>query len=183
MAYPGWSGFATVAALWAVGPARPEDGPVAPFVKAGLTMTKRVSGWRVGFAGLSAWALVVSAGCDQRSESAKAVDNSARDLHALSGASPEPAMDTEKAKTLGKIAADLAPAIASGDAGEKSAASMLVAQTQAGLAEQAMTEAAEAERTASNTITQVNTYLSNWKMRSAAAGAAETFDPSAQRAE
>src|SRR3954469_3663822 len=58
--------------------------------KAGSTMMN-ANGRRSGaLAGVCAL-LVLSAGCDRRSESSKAVEQSAHDLHALSGGSPEPA--------------------------------------------------------------------------------------------
>jgi hypothetical protein len=147
-------------------------------------MTKRVNRLSVGVgAGLCAWALVLNAGCDQRSDAAKAVDKGAGELHALSGSSPEPAMDATRQKTFTKVAGDLAPAVSGGTDAEKSTASLLVCQTQLGLGEDATADAAALEREALNRITEADALVSKWRMRSAVAGAAEAYDPSGQRAD
>lgn len=127
--------------------------------------------------------LVLSAGCDRRSESSKAVEQSAHDLHALSGGSPEPATSDAQKSTFTKVSADLGPAVSGSNAGDKAAASLLMGQTQAGLGEQAASEAAASERAALNSIKQIQALLSNWRMRSAIGAASEAYDPSAQRAD
>src|SRR4051812_32665293 len=99
--------------------------------KAGSTMMNVNGRWSSAVAGICAL-LVLSAGCDRRSESSKAVEQSARDLHALSGGSPEPATNDAQKSTFTKVSADLSPAVSGSSAGDKAAASLLVCQTQIG---------------------------------------------------
>lgn len=82
-----------------------------------------------------------------------------------------------------KVISALKPVADEGTAGEKSAAYLLLAQAQAGLAERSASEAAEIERGLQRDLQGVRDSLSHWMTSSAIAAAAASYDPTRELAE
>jgi|GEM_PF-2289169 len=146
-------------------------------------MTNRVN-LRLPFA-LSAAALVAFAGgCGDRESAAdKAITTQAREMHALSGDSPSPSFQDVEAKQLGTLNSALAAAASGGNAGEKAAASMMLAQSNLTLAEHAMGETGLLVSAMGNAISEVDGHLGAWRKHQAIKGAAASYDPAPQLAE
>jgi hypothetical protein len=146
-------------------------------------MTNRVN-LRLPFA-LSAAALVAFAGgCgDRESAATKAINNQAREMHALSGDSPNASFSEVEAGKLNSLNTELASHASSGTPSEKAAASMMIAQSNLTLAEHAMAETAIAVTAMGNAISEVDSYLGAWRKHQAIKEAASSYDPAPQLAE
>jgi hypothetical protein len=146
-------------------------------------MTNRVN-LRLPFA-LSAAALVAFAGgCGDRESAAdKAITTQAREMHALSGDSPSPSFQDVEAKQLGTLNSQLAAHASGGNAGEKAAASMMIAQSNLTLAEHAMGETGLLVSAMGNAISEVDGHLGAWRKHQAIKEAAASYDPAPQLAE
>ncbi|HYE62411.1 MAG TPA: hypothetical protein VD997_10475 [Phycisphaerales bacterium] len=143
-------------------------------------MTNRVN-LRLPFALSAALLAALAGGCDDRQSAAdKAIVVQAREMHALSADSPAPSQAEVEATNLGKVSTALNPYLADGTASEKSAASMMLAQSNLTLAEHAMGEASSKVANLSNLIVEVEGYLSQWRRHQAVKVAAASYDPAPQ---
>jgi len=146
-------------------------------------MTNRVN-MRLPLVMTAAALVTLAGGCTDRSTDAdKAVHAQAREMQALSAGGTAPAPRGVESKAMNLVSTDLTPHLSSTVAGEKSAASMMLAQSNLNLAEQAMGDVGEAERQCSALISQVDGYLVRWRTHQAVKIAAESYDPSAELAE
>jgi len=134
-------------------------------------------------AGLAIGIILQVGGCDRRSETAKAVENGSRDLHSLTGGGYAPAGPQAQATTYKKVAGAPGLATKGGNPGEQAAASILIAQAQAGLAEAEAAQTAAIERQARNGMTAVNSHVGQYSLHTAVAAAAHGFDTSKELAE
>jgi hypothetical protein len=123
-------------------------------------------------------------GCDDRSSSAdKAIQAQAREMYAMSADSPAGAMQDVETRVMQKVGTELSPHLSTGGAGEKAAASALLAQSNLNLAEIAKKDVGAAESAAANKIAEVDAQLGHWRRHQAMKAAAESYDPSAELAE
>jgi len=114
-------------------------------------------------------------GCDQRSDSTKAVRAGSQNLYAIGVA---PGTGTSKAEgRLRDVATQVQPAATNGNDGEKAAAALLTAQTMRGQGEIAATNAKNVELQIRNKVTLVRAAIDDWSRRNAVAAAADAFSP------
>jgi hypothetical protein len=123
-------------------------------------------------------------GCDNRSSDAdKAIQGQAREMYAMSADSPAGAMQDVESRVMQKVSTELSPHLTTAGAGEKAAASALLAQSNLNLAEIAMKDVGAAEAAAAAKISEVDSQLGHWRRHQAMKAAAESYDPSAELAE
>lgn len=139
--------------------------------------------WRTPGALLLAASISLAAGCGGQSADQQAMSDAAKELGVLGlpGSNPSPVPDQRK-KKLQAIIASLKPVADNGGNGG-SAAHLLIARAQAGLAEAAAHEAAEAESAAGSQLTTVRLGLDRWLSQRSIAAALESYDATAQIAE
>lgn len=129
-------------------------------------------------AALAGTTLLMVTGCDQRSDSTKAVQAASDSLHRL-GVTGTPGAEDK----LRAVAAGVQDVSSNGTDSEKATASLLVAQTLRHQGAVTALAAKNFELTLSNQSTLVRAAVSDWSNRSAVALAAEAFDPAKQISE
>ena len=148
----------------------------APALRRGMTTILCLSLLAGVAAGLGA--------CDRRSDAGRGVEESGKDLVAMTGGAPVAPTEEHAAATYNRVLATAsAAANATGLQGEQAAASLLAAQSQLGLAEGPAGLAQAGERRARNMMREIDAALSVWSLKQATAEAADAFDASAQIAE
>jgi len=132
----------------------------------------------VGMAGLAL--SLGGMGCDDRSDNVRSIEKASQDLVSMTGGGTYAAPADARKKGLDAAASAVQDAASDGSDGEKAPAAVLTASTQDGLALAPAEEALRLDRDSRNTITRINSILSEWGIRNATATAAASFDPSAQ---
>jgi len=116
-------------------------------------------------------------GCDQDNASAQAISKATRDLEALVPGGVQPGSDAYRAKVYNDVVTTLRPVADKGNKNQAAAASLLVSQAHAGLAERPAQDASELERACLNRILGIQAELSQWYSDNAMADAAASFNP------
>lgn len=140
-----------------------------------LRSTQALRGRRlIIVAGLAASTLL--AGCDRDTATSRAVDDARMQLLAMSsGETLTP--PGHRAAVYQNVLTQLRPVASQGTSSQNAAASLLIAQVQAGLAEAPMGAAAELEAQTLHGMNEVRSMLSQWLVLNAAATAAASYDP------
>jgi predicted nucleic acid-binding Zn-ribbon protein len=119
---------------------------------------------------------LLAAGCDQDDATSRALDQSRIQLTAMSSGETLTTMSS-RTNVYKSVLSQLGPVADRGTESQKAAAAILMAQARAGLAEGPMGAAAELETIALHQANDARALLSQWLMYSAAAAAAESYDP------
>lgn len=143
------------------------------------TKARRSLGLLLALAG-SALTLPGLAGCDRKSDAARAIEAGATDLETLTGGGSAPALKGETLTTLKRAATTLTEAGKSDTPAEKGAAQSLLSTTMSGQADFAVSAAVEQEAQLLRMVASVRNIATAWSGKTARAAAAEAFDPSAQ---
>ncbi|MBS0195303.1 MAG: hypothetical protein JSR77_00940 [Planctomycetes bacterium] len=125
--------------------------------------------------------LALVAGCERRSDNAKNIQKNAGQMRAIGVATSADGAVIPEGEYK-KVASNLATAASSGTAGEKSAASSLIAQSLLAQGEAAASRAKDAELAARNLISRIGSAAADFAKRSAVAAAAEAFNASKDQA-
>jgi len=123
------------------------------------------------------------AACDQRSESGKAVESSAREIHAMTGGGSAPAPEEVRKKIYTQAAGTVQSVAGKGTDRENSAAALVAMTAHAGLADLPAQQHADLQIEVRNRIRMIDGSMSQWSLSNAVASAAEAFDPSPQIAQ
>lgn len=121
--------------------------------------------------------------CDQKDASADALQKAHVQLAALTPFGTPSASPKFKADTYNKVISSLQSVSHDGTTSQKASASLLIAQSQAGLAEPASARMGEFERTALNHLSGIRSRLGQYLSQSSSAAAAASYDPSKELAD
>lgn len=123
-------------------------------------------------------AVALSTGCDRRTPSGKAVSSSSTKLQTvLSPATSGEGGATYASKQYDAVISDVKGAAEQGLAGENSAAKLLQAESQLGLAEQPFSQASRLEHEIDNRGTVLRSVLTSWITENSNADAAALYNP------
>ncbi len=117
------------------------------------------------------------AGCDDSTNLSAELYRATSKINGLSPGGAAPATPEYKAQVFGDVIRSLQTNANSGTASEQAAAYLLIAQAQAGLAENPAGEAAVHQREALNLLTGIEAGLDQWQLHNSSAAAAGSYDP------
>lgn len=123
------------------------------------------------------------AACEQKDVSADALHKANIQLASLSPFGTPAGSNKFKVQTYSEVIRSLQPVSREGSASQKAAASLLIAQSQAGLAEPPATNAGECERIVLNSLSGIRSRLDVFLTQSSSAAASASYDPSKEIAE
>lgn len=123
------------------------------------------------------------AACEQKDVSADALHKANIQLASLSPFGTPAGSNKFKVQTYSEVIRSLQPVSREGSASQKAAASLLIAQSQAGLAEPPATNAGECERIVLNSLSGIRSRLDVFLTQSSSAAASASYDPSKEIAD
>lgn len=133
---------------------------------------------RVRLVVLAAGLCAVMTACEEKDASGDALQKANVELAALSPFGTPSVSAQHRTKKYSEIIKSLQPVASSSVPSQKAAANLLIAQSQAGLAEPSAIKAAELERSMLNDLSGIRSRLDQFLTQSTNAAAAAAYDPS-----